>query len=66
MPFATATSICRSKLTICSGVCFFPFAMFRSFLYSLSHENWYIKGRALQFVFSCAAHNLIRLPRLIV
>jgi putative transposase len=26
--FATATSICRSKLTICSGVCFFPFVMF--------------------------------------
>jgi hypothetical protein len=25
------TSICRSRLTICSAVCFFPRAMFRSF-----------------------------------
>ena len=40
--------ICRSKLTICSGVSFFPFAIFRSFLLSHSHQNWNIKGRALQ------------------
>jgi hypothetical protein len=48
LPFATPTSTCRSRFTICSAVCFFPFAIIRSFLYSLSHENWYIKGRALQ------------------
>jgi len=40
--------IFRSKLRICSGVSFSPFPIFRSFLSSHSHQNWYIKARALQ------------------
>jgi len=31
LPFATATSTCRSRFTICSAVCFFPFAIIRPF-----------------------------------
>jgi hypothetical protein len=47
-PFATATPICDSKLTICSGICFFPRAISGSFCSSFSHHNWYKKNRALQ------------------
>jgi hypothetical protein len=47
--FALMTMI-LAACTICSGVCFFPFAMFRSSLHGLSHEIWYKKGRALHYV----------------
>jgi len=47
-PFATATSICRSRLTICSGVCFFPRAIPGSAHTSLSHIRWYKICRAGQ------------------
>ena len=47
-PFATATSICRNKLTICSAVCFFPFAILRSSHTSLSHLRRHKKNPALQ------------------
>jgi hypothetical protein len=45
-PFATATSICRNKLTICAGLCFFPRAVQRSSHTSLSHSHWYGKRPA--------------------
>jgi hypothetical protein len=45
-PFATATSICRSKLTICSGLCLFPRAIQGSSHTSLSHRLWYKSSQA--------------------
>jgi hypothetical protein len=41
-------SICRNKLKVCSDVCFYAFAILRSFVYSLSHEDWHKKGRTPQ------------------
>ena len=61
-PLAKATSICRSILTTCSGVVFFPRAMLSSFSASFSHPNWYRKGRALH-VFICFSATRRRLPR---
>jgi adenylate cyclase len=47
-PFATATSTCRSRLTICSGVCFFPRAIPGSSHTSFSDDyRWYKIRRAL-------------------
>ncbi|HWT65105.1 MAG TPA: hypothetical protein VN151_03255, partial [Terracidiphilus sp.] len=47
--FATATSICRRRLTICSGVCFFPRAIPGSSHTSFSDDSrWYKIRRALQ------------------
>src|ERR1017187_1060087 len=54
-PFATATSICRSRLTIRSGVCFFPRAIPRLHRSSFSHLIWYKKCRALQQAQSLAS-----------
>jgi hypothetical protein len=40
LPFATPTSTCRSRFTICSAVCFFPRAIDSFSHTSLSHLNW--------------------------
>jgi len=68
VPFDTATSTCRSRLTICSGVCFFPpRAIQRFFRISFSHLNWYKKRRALHKRVSAnpkSGVNLARIPRL--
>jgi hypothetical protein len=47
-PLATATSICRNRLTICSGECFFSRAIPGSSHTSLSHSHWYKICRAEQ------------------
>ena len=47
-PFATVASICRSKLTICSGLCSFPRAIQGSSHTSLSHRLQYKSNRAFQ------------------
>ncbi|WP_263380296.1 hypothetical protein, partial [Granulicella paludicola] len=47
------TSICRSRFTTCSGVCFFRRAIVRSLIASFYQSNWFKKRRALQADRSC-------------
>lgn len=44
------STTCRWRLTICSGVCFFPRAIQGSSHTSFSLINWYKKRRALHWV----------------
>src|SRR5271169_1563686 len=47
-PLAIATSICRKRATICSGVCFFR-AIFQLLSYQIfSHFTWYKTRRSRQ------------------
>jgi hypothetical protein len=45
LPFAIPTSICRSKVTICSGLCLLM-AMNSFLLGGFSHSTWYKKRRS--------------------
>src|ERR1022692_744518 len=58
-PFAMLTSICRSIVTICSGLYLLIGMTSFSSKWILSHSTWYKFRRSRHFILACAVHFII-------